>query len=89
MRHLFDCVASMSNLQQLSWVVTDEILGASEDSQLPLESNGDSESERKETVSVDDLQNLLRQRLAHTSVQILRLPEYATHRYGLSVTQED
>lgn len=82
MRHLFDCVSSMSHLQQLSWVVTDEILSTTTDNKLPLDS-GD------RSVTLDELQDLLRQRLTSTIVHILRLPEYATHRYGLSVTQED
>lgn len=67
--------------------MTDEILSTTTDNKLPLESEASEGSEGH--VTLDELQDLVRQRLAHTNVHILRLPEYATHRYGLSLTQED
>lgn len=95
LRHLFDCLVSLSHLQQLSWVVTDEILANFADSKLPIKSKEKQEEEEKdgtegkESVTLDELQDLLHLRLSNTNVQLIRLPEYATHRHSLSVSQED
>lgn len=79
----------MPHLQQLSWVVTDEILSTRSDGKLPLASINESEAETSESVTLDELHDRIRQHLSSTSVHVLRLPEYATHRYSLSATQED
>ena len=89
MRHLFDCVVSMPHLQQLSWVVSDEILSTTADSKLPLSKTEDDGTESDASVTLDELQDLLQRRLSQTNVHLLRLPEYAAHRYSLSLTQED
>jgi hypothetical protein len=89
MSYVFDCVLSMSYLQQFSWVVTDETLNSVTEDKLPLKIKEDDATERRENVTLDELQDLLRQRLPNTNVQVTRLPEYATNRYSLSVSQED
>jgi hypothetical protein len=88
--YVFDCVVSMPYLQQLSWVVTDETMGSLAEEKLPLKIKEDDATERKEVnLTLDELQDLLCQRLPHTNVQVTRLPEYSTNRYSLSVSQED
>ena len=89
MSYVFDCVLSMSYLQQFSWVVTDETLNSVTEDKLPLKIKEDDATERRKNVTLDELQDLLRQRLPNTNVQVTRLPEYATNRYSLSVSQED
>ncbi len=80
----------MQHLQQLSWVVTDEVLSTLVDGKLPLERAEDaSPTEGGGGASIDELEQLLRQRLPQTSVHLFRLPEYAANRYSLSVVQED
>ena len=104
--HLLAALGSMKNLQQVTWIVTEEILDQV-DGKLPLaatnkespeekkEEEQDEEEQEKEkeeqeqSISLEQLQDLLRQRLAQASVRLLRLPEYATHRYSLSMSQED
>ena len=87
--YVFDCVASMSFLQQFSWVVTDETMNLGTEDKLPLKIKEDDATERQENVTLDELQDLLLQRLPHTNVQVTRLPEYSTNRFSLSVSQED
>merc|ERR1712071_338180 len=88
--HLLAALGSMKNLQQVTWIVTEEILDQV-DGKLPLAAtNKESpEEEKEQSISLEQLQDLLRQRLAQASVRLLRLPEYATHRYSLSMSQED
>ncbi len=69
--------------------MSDEILSTTADGKLPLVKVGGDETEGDGSVTLEELQDLLRQRLTQTNVHLLRLPEYATHRYSLSVTQED
>lgn len=85
MQNLSDCVTSMQHLQQFCWVVTNEILDACADGKLPL---GLGQEDEQGSASLDEIEELLRQRLPQTNVRLLRLPEYATHRYSL-VDRED
>ena len=82
-RHLFDAVGSMRNLQHVSWVITEEILSLV-DAKLPLV-----EGDTILSVSLEELQDLLRRQLPQTSVRVVRLHEYATSRHSLSLNQED
>ena len=88
MRHLLNAIGSMKNLQQVSWVLTEEILN-DVDGLLPLAPSGDDEETQDSSLTLEQLQDLLRRRLPQANVRLLRLPEYATHRYSLSMNQED
>ena len=90
LRHLFDGLASMTHLQQLTWVVTNEIVNSSApEGKLPLSLHPPAEGEEEELTTLDGLADALRQRLPTTNVTVLPLSEYATHRYSLSVNPED
>jgi hypothetical protein len=83
---VFKALSSMKNLQQINWVVTDEILNTVPNCKLPFVSET---SLNERAVTLDELQELLRQQLTNTNVKIVRLPQYATVRYSLSSNQED
>lgn len=83
MRHLYECLTSMSHLQQLSWVITEDIISSLPDGRLPLH------VEEADGATIDELEELLRKKLPNTSVHLNRLPEYAARRYSLSMNQDD
>ena len=83
MRHLYECLTSMTHLQQLCWVVTEDIISSLADGKLPLQVDDAA------NVSVEELEELLRKKLPNTLVHLNRLPEYAARRYSLSMKQED
>ena len=85
-KNVFKALSSMKNLQQINWVVTDEILNTVANCKLPFVSET---SPNERAVTLDELQELLRQQLTNTHVKIVRLPQYATVRYSLSSNQED
>lgn len=90
-KHLFAALALMKNLQQVTWIVTEEILDQV-DGKLPFTAINEESTEKEDgeqSILLEQLQDLLRQRLPQASVRLLRLPEYATHRYSLSMNQED
>lgn len=71
----------MSHLQQLSWVVTDDILSTCPNGKLPLDLKiGESPMEKEiddgEGLTINELQEILRQRLPQTNCALVRLPEY-------------
>ena len=68
----------MTHLQQLSWIVTDEIMQFCVNGKLPLSHNGENqiaEVENTEGFTLDELQELLSQRLPQTNCTLMRLPE--------------
>lgn len=69
----------MTHLQQLSWIVTDEILQICGNGKLPL-GNIDEQQiadvENSEGFTMDELQDILSQRLPRTNCTLMRLPEY-------------
>ena len=68
----------MTHLQQLSWIVTDEILQFCINGKLPLGNISEhqiAEIENSEGFTLDELQDILSQRLPQTNCTLLRLPE--------------